>query len=79
MNTSFSTYPTQPNPPEMKKLDPTRPWVSATHAHLRFEIDAVIHSRAFHAVSQHYAEGLVIYMSVVPKAFGDLSSIVSCC
>ena len=40
------------------------------------EIDAVIQS---HSVQYHqYADDLMIYLSLVPKAFGDLSSLVGC-
>ena len=40
------------------------------------EIDAVIQS---HSVQYHqYADHLMIYMSLIPKAFDDLSSLVGC-
>ena len=40
------------------------------------EIDAVIYS---HAAQYHqYADDLMIYLSLVPSAFGDLSSLVDC-
>jgi len=40
------------------------------------EIDAVIQS---HSVQyRQYADDLMIYLSLVPKAFGDLSSLVGC-
>jgi len=40
------------------------------------EIDAVIHS---HAAQYHqYADDLMIYLSLVPSAFGDLSRLVHC-
>ena len=40
------------------------------------EIDAVIRS---HSVQYHqYADDLMIYMSLIPKAFDDLSSLVGC-
>ena len=40
------------------------------------ETDAVIQS---HSVQYHqYADDLMIYLSLVPKAFGDLSSLVGC-
>jgi len=40
------------------------------------EIDAVIHSHA--AQYRQYADDLMIYLSLVPSAFGDLSSLVDC-
>jgi len=40
------------------------------------EVDAVIES---YAVQYHqHADDLVIYLSLAPKAFGDLSSVVTC-
>jgi len=40
------------------------------------EVDAVIES---YAVQYHqYADDPMIYLSLAPKAFGDLSSVVSC-
>ena len=40
------------------------------------EIDAIIYS---HAAQYHqYADDLMIYLSLVPSAFGDLSSLVDC-
>ena len=39
------------------------------------EVDAVIHS---HAVQYHQYADELIYLSLVPQAIGDLSSLVNC-
>ena len=56
---------------------PTRQRVGAVvFALYTSEVDAVIDS---YAVQYHqHADDLMIYLSLAPKAFGDLSSVVSC-